>query len=393
MDGAPSSTYSGHTTHGEPSMPRHAPRVAFLFLGETLLIPHLYPILEALSRQGPNAAIDAWVATSVHEALLARWLTQAGLADRVRLCRAPGFRTIADLPEGQNPPLPSKLPTLIRLIPQLLRAQLIVCAEQTSMWLPCALPFLGWRFVNVLHGAGPMMNRADMRRRAAYRLLVPAAKEKARLVGFGVQEDRIEAVGYVKAGFHALAAPPRLFTDDKPVVVYAPHWQQHRSSWWAWGREIVAMLAAQDRFNVILAPHQRLVEKAPEVRDVLAAVAHLPHVHADCDSFAMVDGSYMAAADIYLGDTSSQVVEYLIRPRPCLFLNPQGADWAADPDYGFWRCGEVVERLDGVLDGLGRAGAIHARYEPVQRAFAAEQLGDASPAAAVRAAEVIRAAL
>jgi hypothetical protein len=374
-------------------MPAQAPRVAFLFLGEMLLIPHLYPILEALARQGAEPAIDAWVATSVHERLIARWLDEAGLSARVRLRRVPGFRALSEAADGTHPPLPAKLPMLARLVPYLLRTRVVVCAEQTSLWLPRALPFLGWRFIKTAHGAGSMSARSDPRRRAAWRMLVPARGEAERLIAFGVDPERLVVTGYVKAGFHALAAPPRLFVDDKPVVVYAPHWQQHRSSWWAWGREIVAMLAAQDRFNVILAPHQRLVEKAPEVRDVLAAVAHLPHVHADCDSFAMVDGSYMAAADIYLGDTSSQVVEYLIRPRPCLFLNPQGADWAADPDYGFWRCGEVVERLDGVLDGLGRAGAIHARYEPVQRAFAAEQLGDASPAAAVRAAEVIRAAL
>jgi len=142
----------------------------------------------------------------------------------------------------------------------------------------------------------------------------------------GISETRLDVTGYVKSAFRALARPPRLFSNDKPTIVYAPHWQPHRSSWWAWGQEIVAMLATQDRYNAILAPHQRLVETDPAIRAVLGAVAHLSHVHVDLDSFAMVDGSDMAAADIYLGDTSSQVVEYLIRPRPCGFLNSDRID-------------------------------------------------------------------
>jgi hypothetical protein len=369
------------------------PRIAFLFLGETLLIPHLYPIVEALAAEAPGVRIECWVATSVHEGLLAGWLAEAGLAGRVRLRRAPGYLDLPGLRDGENPPLPPKALMLARLVPHLLFAQAVVCAEQTSLWMPRLLPFLRWRFVKAAHGAGSMMARDDPRRRAAHRLLVPAEAEKARLVGIGVPAERIVVVGYVKAGFRALARPPRLFADGRPVIVYAPHWQRHRSSWWAWGREVVAMLAAQDRFNVILAPHQRLAETAPEVRDVLAAVAHLPHVHADCDSFAMVDGSYMAAADIYLGDTSSQVVEFLIRPRPCIFLDPDGIDWRASDDHDFWACGAVVDRLEALPDALARAQVEHPNYLAEQRAFAAAALGDAGPEAARRAARAVIAAL
>ena len=365
------------------------PRVAFLFLGETLLIPHLYPIVEALAAQASDLWIDCWVATSVHEGLIAGWLAEAGLADRVRLRRVPGFLDHPALTRGENPPLPVKLPTLLRLLPPLLRARVVVCAEQTSLWLPTALPFLPMRFVKTSHGVGSMSARDDRRRRAAWRLLVPSETEKASYLARGLPDERLVVTGYVKAGFRALARPRRLFADDRPVVVYAPHWQRSRSSWWDWGREIVAMLAAQDRFNVILAPHQRLVEKAPEVREVLAAVSHLPHVHTDLNSFAMVDGSYMAAADLYLGDTSSQVVEFLIRPRPCVFLNAQGVDWRATDDHDFWNCGAVVDRLADLPATLDAAFAEQPLYEAIQRAFAKSALGDASPDAARRAAAAI----
>src|SRR4051812_44005367 len=59
--------------------------VAFLFLGETLLIPHLFPIAEALAAAGVQC--DLWVSTSVHEALLGRWAA----SEHIRIRRAPGF--------------------------------------------------------------------------------------------------------------------------------------------------------------------------------------------------------------------------------------------------------------------------------------------------------------
>ena len=54
--------------------------VAFLFLGETLLLPHLFPILDALA-SGPAAPrIDAWVSTSLHVRLIEGWLDSSAAA-------------------------------------------------------------------------------------------------------------------------------------------------------------------------------------------------------------------------------------------------------------------------------------------------------------------------
>ena len=77
--------------------------VAFLFLGETLLIPHLFPIVEALA-EASDVPIDLWVSTSVHEALLGAWIGN----DNVRVRRAPGFRSVSDAASGRNPKLAFK---------------------------------------------------------------------------------------------------------------------------------------------------------------------------------------------------------------------------------------------------------------------------------------------
>ena len=363
--------------------------VAFLFLGETLLIPHLYPVLEALVERAPALRIDVWVATSMHEALVAGWL---GARPGVRIRRAPGWRDLGVWEAGRNPPLPAKLPLLARLAPLLWRTRVVVSAEQTSLWIPALLPTRS-RYVNILHGAGSMMNRDDRRRKAATLTVVAADRERGALAAHGVDPAAVAVTGYIKAGFRQRSRADLRFTQARPVLLYAPHWQRHRSSWWDWGAAAVARIVASGRYNLIFAPHQRLVEKAPEVRAFAGTLAGRGDVHVDLDSFAMVDGSYTAAADVYVGDTSSQVVEFLMRPRPCVFLDPRGVDWAGDASYDMWRAGEVVTDPDALLPALDRAVAEHPRYVAAQRRFAAESLGDVTGVAPVRAAEAVLAVL
>ncbi|MBP2513217.1 hypothetical protein [Sphingomonas sp. PvP018] len=364
-------------------------KVAFLFLGETLLIPHLYPIVEALAAAEPTLPIELWVSTSVHEALLARWSTGLG---QVTIRRAPGFRAMPGHAEGDNPPLPPKLPTLFRLLPHLLRTPVVVCAEQTSLWLPATLP-LRTRFIDTFHGAGSMMARGHWRRRAGWRTLVAAERDRQALIDGGDAPARIVTTGYVKAAFRQRTPAARLFADPRPVILYTPHWQAHRSSWWRWGPEVVERILADGRYNLIFAPHQRLVERAPELRGFVAGLAGRAGVHADLDSFAMVDGSYTAAADLYLGDTSSQVVEYMMRPRPCVFLNALGADWEGDPSYAMWGAGAVVDSLDALIPAIDAAPALHPGYRDFQTRFVETALGDVSGGAPARAAQAVLAAL
>ena len=365
-------------------------RVAFLFLGETLLIPHLYPIVEALAAEAPDLPIDLWVATSVHEALLGPWTGTLGPAVRVR--RAPGYRAFPGYEDGQNPPLPAKLPMLARLVPYLARARVVVCAEQTSLWLPTLLPMPS-RFVKTSHGVGSMSARDDRRRRSAWRLLVPSERERRTYLDRGFDPGRVVATGYVKSAFRSPTPHRPRFAEERPILLYTPHWQRHRSSWWRWGPKVIEQLVEQQRYNVILAPHQRLVEKADNLGPALERAAALPHIHCDIDSFAMVDGSYTRAADVYLGDTSSQVIEFLAHPRPCLFLNAQEADWRQDPSYAMWSAGPVLDTIDDLPGAVEAAVSSHGAYRAAQEELARSSLGEVGPAAPINAARQILEAL
>jgi hypothetical protein len=361
--------------------------LAFLFLGETLLIPHLYPILEAVAASHPALPIDAWTATETHEVLIRRWLSECGL-EHVRLRRAPGWRRTADPEKGVNPQLPAKLPMLARLAPSLIRARAVVCAEQTSLWLPRLFPGMP-PFIKTSHGVGSTSARDDRRRFAAALTLVPSEAERATYLDRGMDPARIVTTGYVKAGFRHLAASRLRFARDLPAVLYNPHWQRHRSSWWSWGREAVASILGSGRYNLIFAPHQRLAETSPGLREFCASLSGQDDCLCDLDSFAAVDGSYPGAADIYVGDTSSQVLEFLQRPRPVIFLNPGKKDWRADPSLEMWQTGEVIDRPDGLLPAIDAAARRHEAHIAAQRDFTRRQLGDCEGAAPERAAAAI----
>ena len=105
-----------------------------------------------------------------------------------------------------------------------------------------------------------------------------------------------------------------------------------------------------------------------------------------------VAGSYTAAADVYLGDTSSQAVEFLMRPRPCVFLDAQGVDWQDDADYEFWTNGEVVTDLAEFLPALERAPELQPDLARRQARFAEKFLGPLDGRSAERGAAEILAA-
>src|SRR5690606_38441003 len=58
------------------------------------------------------------------------------------------------------------------------------------------------------------------------------------------------------------------------------------------------------------------------------------------------------AADIYIGDVSSQFYEFMTNPRPCIFLNPEGVDYKDDINYRFWQCGDVINSINELNEAL-----------------------------------------
>jgi hypothetical protein len=98
---------------------------------------------------------------------------------------------------------------------------------------------------------------------------------------------------------------------------------------------------------------------------------------------------YTLAADIYAGDVSSQVYEFLLEPKPCVFLNAHGADWQNSPDYPMWRLGEVADSPERAIERIRTAFDDHPRFAELQRDERQKRIGGLEPGSAERAAAVI----
>ena len=203
-------------------------------------------------------------------------------------------------------------------------------------------------------------------------VLAPGAKTQRDLEVHGLLRDTAcRRVGYPKfSAVDRLPPPPRLFANDRPVILYNPHFDPALSSWPVWGEAVLDRLAQRRHdYNVIFAPHIKLFGRRARYRAKLPERhRRLPNIHVDLASRSLVDMTYTRLADIYLGDVSSQVYEFIRWPRPCVFLNPHGVAWQDNTYFRHWHLGDVVSSLDALGSALDRAVRSPARYRDRQRA-------------------------
>jgi len=145
-------------------------------------------------------------------------------------------------------------------------------------------------------------------------------------------------------------------------------------------------------YNLIFAPHVVLFKRSQRHQALLPKQYYnIPNILIDTGSLESADMTYMRAADIYLGDVSSQVYEFLLEPRPCIFLNGHNVAWQNNPYYSHWRLGQVVDDVQtGLRQALEAAFVSHPQFLPQQRAaFAYTFRMESDRTAAQRGADVI----
>jgi hypothetical protein len=106
----------------------------------------------------------------------------------------------------------------------------------------------------------------------------------------------------------------------------------------------------------------------------------------DTGSPRSVDMTYTLAGDIYLGDVSSQIYEWIIRPRPAIFLNSHAANWAEDPNYAHWHLGPVLDDLKALPKALATVSATQDRFREVQESARAANFAQSDRSASQRCA-------
>ena len=373
-------------------------RVGFLFNhDQPHQVAHSLPIALALARTGRVEVSLASTHPRVSAEVRRLGGAAAGALVELRL-RSPVSRLAAAALGGV---LPARKLLIYRDNLDWFRGlDVLVVTEKTSLALKTRYRLNELKLVHVRHGAGDRAVGFDAASAGFDRVLVSGSKVRDRLVAeAGVDPARIAVVGYPKFDLPAPAAAPRLFDDDRPTVLYNPHGSPHLSSWYAMGRRVLDVLARSGRYNLVFAPHVMLFERPVAVSiDRLAVAfpgpvpkARGPRVRVDAGSPASTDMTYTNGADIYLGDVSSQVYEFLRLARPCVFLDPHRRDWRGDPNFLHWTAGPLVTdpaRLEAALD---EAVDRHAeRYAPIQRELFARTFDlTGAPSSERAAAEVL----
>jgi hypothetical protein len=345
-----------------PALPPR-PQVCFLFIAQRHQMLHGVSLAVELARSG-HVDVQVAAVTRGHFELLERLVGALGGA-RLTCHR---LWPEAALPFRRRS-IPPKAAALTLNLPLLRRFDVIVTPERTSLMLKS----MGLRrplFVHTDHGAGDRAVGYEPRIAQFDLVLLAGAKQKERMRAAGlIREGGYAVVGYPKFELvDRLAAPtPMLFAEHRPVVLYNPHFAREFSSWARFGLDVLEQFAASPDYNLVFAPHVRMFDGAPaHLRAAAEQFADRPNIHVDLGSERSFDMTYTRMADVYLGDVSSQVYEFLRTPRPCLFLDAHQTAWRGDENYAHWAFGPVTTDPRDVVLAVDGARASHPAFAAAQ---------------------------
>jgi hypothetical protein len=246
------------------------------------------------------------------------------------------------------------------------------------------------------HGFGDRARGFNWRDAHFDYVLVAGSKSAARMLRDGlIQQDKYAVIGAVKleACERLHRANEAFFAQPRPIVLYNAHKAPRLTSWRRFIEPMLDQFGAQNDLNLIVAPHVKMFRRRSASVRASWEARSTDAILVDTSSDRLIDMTYTAAADIYVGDVSGQVYEFLTVPRPCVFINAHGIAWRDDPSFAHWHLGDVIEDPRDLMPAIRAATARHGLYRARQEALAEASLGDRDGGAAKRAAAAIMAFL
>lgn len=379
-------------------------QLGFLFNHDQVhQVAHSLPIALALARGAPDVSIVVATTNPRLTAEVIR-LGEGLIGPRIRLVEL-GLRRASSrlLAGGFEAVAPAAKLLVYRDNLDFFRGlDLLVVAEKTSLVLKTRYGLKNLRIVHTRHGAGDRAIGFDAASAGFDFVLCAGPALRQRLIAeAGVAADRIAIVGYPKFDTATGGGSVHpLVEDGRPVVLYNPHVSPHLSSWYTVGREVLDWFVEHDDHHLIFAPHVMLFERRfvlsidrlriDRAGSISERYLRAPNIHIDLGSRAATTMAYTRRADVYLGDVSSQVYEFLARPRPCVFLNPRALPWRQDPSFAHWRAGRVISGARELGSALAEAAIDHERiYRSRQKKMFAERIDLTDEPSSVRAARAI----
>ncbi|MBX7540563.1 CDP-glycerol glycerophosphotransferase family protein [Qipengyuania sphaerica] len=261
------------------------------------------------------------------------------------------------------------------------QADLVMSTERTCLRTKKHLaPEKTPLYAKIPHGAGDRSVAYHPDYKKFDRAFVAGRKVVDQLVEHGVPREKVVVIGYPKFETVDLDAKPDFFGNGRPTFLYNPHFDPHLSSWYNIGPDLLRWFASPEgqRFNLIFAPHVMLFRKethiSPEYKqarrrpEVPEEAIEADNVLVDVDGPHLFDMAYTLSADAYIGDVSSQVYEFLVRPRPAFFLDARSDARAEDDEWHhFWKAGPVLHDLASLTAMLDHYGALGEQYREAQQ--------------------------
>ena len=248
------------------------------------------------------------------------------------------------------------------------------------------------KYISVFHGAG-FRDRDFPNRLSKFQyFLLYGPKKYRRLDSLGLlTENNWAMVGYPKFDIETpIIADFNLFEEKRPIILYNPHFERRLSSWYKWGRKVLNYFKHSSKYNLIFAPHVEI--KGRKKRWLkLNKYRDLPHMHIDLGSRSSINMTYTRIADLYLSDVSSQIVEILVSPRPCVFLNAHKVDWKDNLHYVHWNLGPVVDEISRLDNLLEEGFKNHNQYIDKQKKYFNDSIDLRDELSSVRSAKAIHA--
>ena len=378
-------------------------RLGFLYNHDALhQVAHSAPMIGQLAREHPALEITILASSEEQTTLLRQQLPEA-VCQRISfvLLRLPAALERIDRLARSIAPF-RRVAILRSNLDVLRRFDALVVPEATSSMLKTRFGLEHMKLIYTHHGAGDRSVGFGEELQSFDLVLVPGPKIRDRLMSL----DLIEEGGYAMVGYpkfdavDAVGAPARpLFPNDNPTVLYNPHFEPRLSSWYDMGFDVIDYFADTPRYNLVVAPHVMLFQR--RVHTSLESLTirlrrklperYLMHdnIHIDLGSANCIDMTYTLGADVYLGDVSSQVYEFLLRPRPCIFLNAHAAQWENDENYLHWTCGPVLQNVEALDAALAKTSENQATYRSVQESLFARTIDISEVPSARRAANAI----
>lgn len=375
-------------------------KICFLFNhDQTHQIAHSLPIALQMAKSGV-ADVTLAVTSILVEAEIRR-LSGAGLAG-MKIVRLQAKSTVSQmLVRAFDSLVPARKLLVYRDNLDFFRQfDALIVSEKSSLILKSRYGLEDIKFIHTRHGAGDRAIGFNAQSAQFDLILVSGEKIRDRLVcDAGVPPEKIRITGYAKFDIIAPEQKPLFPLSDRRTILYNPHPSPHLSSWFKFGANVLEQFYQSDRYNLIFAPHVMLFARPWTVTIDRLSIASAkipparyndaPHMLMDLGSPACTDMTYTNAADMYLGDVSSQVYEFLNRPRPCLFLDAHDTPWQGNPNYRHWTTGPVKTDANDIIGAVDAAFASQASYRDAQRAVLEDSFSVTAEPASVRAAAAI----